>query len=65
MMTGKVVATYSTLEQSPTNNNATDNHELSTNHQYSPVEVATAVTFTVAMIQVIVLRSRRVFFFNL
>ncbi|XP_029035224.1 prestin-like isoform X1 [Osmia bicornis bicornis] len=53
MMTGKVVATYSTPEELQTNNNATDNQELSRNNQYSPVEVATAVTFTVAMIELL------------
>lgn len=52
MMTGKVVATYST--QGQVNKNSTTENELltSTSSQYSSVEVATAVTFTVALIQV-------------
>ncbi|XP_043514853.1 prestin-like isoform X2 [Frieseomelitta varia] len=51
MMTGKVVATYSTQGQLA--NNATTENELlsSMSNRYSPVEVATAVTFTVAVIQ--------------
>lgn len=56
MMTGKVVTTYSTGAVS-TNNTSTENGTLisDASHQYSPVEVATAVTFTVAVIQVITL----------
>lgn len=54
MMTGKVVATYST--QGQVNKNSTTENELltSTSSQYSSVQVATAVTFTVALIQVII-----------
>ena len=52
-MTGKVVATYSSQGQLA-NNATTENEPLSsTSNRYSPVEVATAVTFTVAVIQVI------------
>ncbi|XP_012341891.1 solute carrier family 26 member 6 isoform X1 [Apis florea] len=53
MMTGKVVATYST--QGQINKNSTTENELltSTSSQYSSVQVATAVTFTVALIQLI------------
>ncbi|KAL6267139.1 hypothetical protein P5V15_000218 [Pogonomyrmex californicus] len=53
MMTGKVVTTYSNPAFS-TNNTSVENGTLisDVNHQYSPVEVATAVTFTVAVIQV-------------
>lgn len=56
MMTGKVVSTYSTGAISA-NSTSTGNGTLISdiNHQYSPVEVATAVTFTVAVIQVITL----------
>ncbi|XP_012229611.2 prestin-like isoform X1 [Linepithema humile] len=52
MMTGKVVTTYSSATVS-INNTSTENGTLISNvsHQYSPVEVATAVTFTVAVIQ--------------
>ncbi|KAK9310456.1 hypothetical protein QLX08_000212 [Tetragonisca angustula] len=51
MMTGKVVATYSSQGQLA-NNATTENEPLSsTSNRYSPVEVATAVTFTVAVIQ--------------
>ncbi|XP_071574134.1 prestin isoform X2 [Temnothorax nylanderi] len=52
MMTGKVVTTYSSPAVS-TNNTSTENATLisDVSHQYSPVEVATAVTFTVAVIQ--------------
>lgn len=57
MMTGKVVATYST--QGQVNKNSTTENELltSTSSQYSSVQVATAVTFTVALIQVQSFRS--------
>jgi len=53
MMTGKVITTYSSPVVS-TNNTSTENGTLISdiNHQYSPVEVATVVTFTVAIIQV-------------
>ncbi|XP_003707668.2 prestin isoform X2 [Megachile rotundata] len=51
MMTGKVVTTYSTPSQIQNINNATEYNESTTNYQYSPIEVATAVTFTVAMIE--------------
>ncbi|XP_024868942.1 solute carrier family 26 member 10-like isoform X1 [Temnothorax curvispinosus] len=52
MMTGKVVTTYSSPAVS-TNNTSAENGTLisDVNHQYSPVEVATVVTFTVAVIQ--------------
>ncbi|XP_026827914.1 solute carrier family 26 member 10 isoform X3 [Ooceraea biroi] len=52
MMTGKVVTTYSSAAIS-TNNTSAENGTLisDVNHQYSPVDVATAVTFTVAIIQ--------------
>lgn len=52
MMTGKVVTTYSAGAISA-NSTSTGNDTLisAINHQYSPVEVATAVTFTVAVIQ--------------
>ncbi|CAK9802967.1 Slc26a5 [Anthophora plagiata] len=51
MMTGKVVTTYSSQGQN-VGNATVDNELLSTaNNRYSPVEVATAVTFTVALIQ--------------
>lgn len=52
MMTGKVVTTYSTsaiLANSTSTENGTFISD--TSHQYSPVEIATAVTFTVAVIQ--------------
>ncbi|XP_031828182.1 prestin isoform X2 [Nomia melanderi] len=51
MMTGKVVTTYSS--QGHVFGNGTEGNEVlsSVANQYSPVEVATAVTFTVAMIQ--------------
>lgn len=53
MMTGKVVTTYSTSAISA-NSTSTENGTLISDisHQYSPVEIATAVTFTVAVIQV-------------
>ncbi|XP_043248167.1 solute carrier family 26 member 10-like isoform X1 [Colletes gigas] len=51
MMTGKVVSTYSTHGQSSSNGTAENESLLATDNQYTPVEVATAVTFTVAMIQ--------------
>ncbi|XP_033352726.1 solute carrier family 26 member 6-like isoform X1 [Bombus vosnesenskii] len=53
MMTGKVVTTYSSQGQLP--KNATTENELlsSTSNRYSPVEVATAVTFAVALIQLV------------
>ncbi|KAH0951309.1 hypothetical protein HN011_002548 [Eciton burchellii] len=52
MMTGKVVTTYSSAAIS-TNNTSAENGTLisDVSHQYSPVDVATAVTFTVAVIQ--------------
>ncbi|XP_011695712.1 PREDICTED: solute carrier family 26 member 10-like isoform X4 [Wasmannia auropunctata] len=52
MMTGKVVTTYSSPAVS-TNNTSVENGTLisDVSHQYSPVEVATVVTFTVAVIQ--------------
>ncbi|XP_011862989.1 PREDICTED: solute carrier family 26 member 10-like isoform X2 [Vollenhovia emeryi] len=52
MMTGKVVTTYSSPAVS-TNNTSAENGTLISDvgHQYSPVEVATVVTFTVAVIQ--------------
>ncbi|XP_011160302.2 solute carrier family 26 member 10 isoform X2 [Solenopsis invicta] len=52
MMTGKVVTTYSSTAVS-TNNTSAENGTLisDVSHQYSPVEVATVVTFTVAVIQ--------------
>ncbi|KAL0111684.1 hypothetical protein PUN28_013108 [Cardiocondyla obscurior] len=52
MMTGKVVTTHSSPAVS-TNNTSTVNGTLisDVSHQYSPVEVATVVTFTVAVIQ--------------
>ncbi|XP_018303397.1 solute carrier family 26 member 6 isoform X1 [Mycetomoellerius zeteki] len=52
MMTGKVITTYSSPVV-PTNNTSAENGTLisDVNHQYSPVEVATVVTFTVAIIQ--------------
>lgn len=52
MMTGKVVTTYSTSAISA-NSTSTENGTFisDTSHQYSPVEIATAVTFTVAVIQ--------------
>jgi len=52
-MTGKVVTTYSSAAIS-TNNTSAENGTLisDVSHQYSPVDVATAVTFTVAVIQV-------------
>lgn len=61
MMTGKVVTTYSSQGQLP--KNATAENELlsSTSNRYSPVEVATAVTFAVALIQVIFYRLVTVF----
>ncbi|XP_072753756.1 prestin isoform X3 [Anoplolepis gracilipes] len=52
MMTGKVVTTYSSRTisvNSTSTENGTSISDIS--HQYSPVEVATAVTFTVAVIQ--------------
>lgn len=53
MMTGKVVTTYSNPAVS-TNNTSAENGTLisDVSHQYSPMEVATVVTFTVAVIQV-------------
>jgi len=53
MMTGKVVTTYSGSAVS-TNNTSAENGTLisDVSHHYSPVEVATVVTFTVAIIQV-------------
>lgn len=61
MMTGKVVTTYSS--QGQLSKNATTENELlsSTSNRYSPVEVATAVTFAVALIQVIFYRLLTVF----
>ncbi|XP_070157196.1 prestin isoform X2 [Polyergus mexicanus] len=52
MMTGKVVTTYSTSAIS-VNSTSVENGTLISDisHQYSPVEVATAVTFMVAVIQ--------------
>ncbi|XP_017753492.1 PREDICTED: solute carrier family 26 member 6-like isoform X1 [Eufriesea mexicana] len=52
MMTGKVVATYSSQGQYK---NGTMEAEMlsSTGNTYSPVEVATAVTFTVALIELV------------
>ncbi|XP_020300585.1 solute carrier family 26 member 10-like isoform X3 [Pseudomyrmex gracilis] len=52
MMTGKVVTTYSSVTV-PTNITSVQNGTLASNvsNQYSAVEVATAVTFTVAVIQ--------------
>ncbi|XP_011151868.1 solute carrier family 26 member 10 isoform X1 [Harpegnathos saltator] len=52
MMTGKVVTTYSSAAVSM-NNTSVENGILISNisRQYSPIEVATAVTFTVAIIQ--------------
>ncbi|XP_076286440.1 prestin isoform X2 [Lasioglossum baleicum] len=51
MMTGKVVTTYSSQDRSSLYP-VQENEPLSSgSNQYSPVEVATAVTFTVAMIQ--------------
>ncbi|KOC67065.1 Prestin [Habropoda laboriosa] len=52
MMTGKVVTTYSSHGQLSRNSTAESDLPLSSaNDRYSPVEVATAVTFTVALIQ--------------
>ncbi|XP_029679419.1 solute carrier family 26 member 10-like isoform X2 [Formica exsecta] len=52
MMTGKVVTTYSTSAISVNSTSAENGTLISDiSHQYSPVEVATAVTFTVAIIQ--------------
>ncbi|KAL6440663.1 hypothetical protein ACFW04_003265 [Cataglyphis niger] len=52
MMTGKVVTTYSTSAIS-VNSTSVENGTLisDVSHQYSPVEVATTVTFMVAVIQ--------------
>lgn len=57
-MTGKVVNTYSSSAVS-TNNTLPNNDTLisSVSYHYTPVEVATAVTFTVAAIQVILFMS--------
>lgn len=52
MMTGKVVTTYSSVTV-PTNITSVQNGTLASNmSQYTAMEVATAVTFTVALIQV-------------
>ncbi|XP_076685631.1 prestin isoform X2 [Andrena cerasifolii] len=52
MMTGKVVTTYSSQEHFASNSTVAEKDlSSSMNHGYSPVEVATAVTFTVALIQ--------------
>ncbi|XP_076248256.1 prestin isoform X2 [Calliopsis andreniformis] len=52
MMTGKVVTTYSSHEHLISNGTNIENEAVSsTGDRYSPVEVATAVTFTVAVIQ--------------
>ncbi|XP_076169612.1 prestin isoform X2 [Ptiloglossa arizonensis] len=51
MMTGKVVTTYSSQEQLPSNGTTENESMFPNGNQYSPIEVATAVTFTVAVIQ--------------
>lgn len=55
MMTGKVVVTYSTPDYAMNNNSTQFGQDNSTSsllgHQYSPIEVATTVTFVVALTQ--------------
>ncbi|XP_057331229.1 prestin-like isoform X5 [Microplitis mediator] len=58
LMTGKVVASYSTsVNSSITNNTLVDFSEIINNHTiptvYSPMQVATAVTFSVGIIQLV------------
>lgn len=54
MMTGKVVTTHSSAVISTNSTSAIENAALISDvgRQYSPMDVATAVTFTVAVIQV-------------
>lgn len=55
-MTGKVVTTYSSHGHLASNVTNVENEAVPfASDRYSPVEVATAVTFTVAMIEVITL----------
>ena len=54
MMTGKVVLNHATFPAEQENTSLSNNNlELdSENYQYTPTEVATAVTFMVALMQV-------------
>lgn len=52
MMTGKVVLSHSHAGYVNANATSQVNLELSDSHQYTPIQVATAVTFGVAVIQV-------------
>lgn len=59
-MTGKVIASYSTsVNSSISNNTLVDSSEIINNHTvptvYSPMQVATAVTLSVGIIQVMYL----------
>ncbi|XP_017875060.2 solute carrier family 26 member 6-like [Ceratina calcarata] len=51
MMTGKVVATYSTQEQLAKNGTTSGEPGIAMVDRYTPVQVATVVTFTVALVQ--------------
>ena len=57
MMTGKVVLNHATFP-TPANSTALNNNSLDLNSgsiQYTPTEVATAVTFMVALMQVYII----------